>query len=105
MLLCKHKNLNTDHSTSSSTISSLLVFFFFFVGVVVVMVVVRMGAVVLFSIAVDVVDFALRGYVVWMNCMRAVWFTSGVVVVLALAEVGKKKMQLRFWVPVPPFRK
>ncbi len=71
----------------------------------VVMVMVRMGAVVLFSIAVDVVDFALRGYVVWMNCMRAVWCTSGVVVVLALAEVGKKKMQLRFWVPVPPFRK
>ncbi len=71
----------------------------------VVMVVVRMGAAVLFSIAVDVVDFALRGYVVWMNCMRAVWCTCGVVLVLALAEVGKKKMQLRFWVPVPPFRK
>lgn len=64
-----------------------------------------MGAVVLFSIPVDVVDFSLRGYVVWMNCTRVVWCTSGVVVVLALAEVGKKKMQLRFWVPVPPFRK
>lgn len=76
----------------------------FFVGVVVVMVAARMGAVILFSIAVDVVDFALRGCVAWMNCMRTVWCTSGVVVVLALAEVGKKKMQLRFWVPVPPFR-
>lgn len=77
----------------------------FFVGVVVVMVVARMGAVMLFSIAVDVVDFALRGCVAWMNCMRTVWCTSGVVVVLALAEVGEKKMQLRFWIPVPPFRK